>query len=119
MLLITLLPVLAVPALALPTQPQKRLSAVQIFSSRRPDKCLGTTFNRGARPGIGVDLVDCTSPQAVLWDIERGAGYVKVSGSDLVLDAGYVPADFGFPSVCFFIWSCISYAPTAQGGRDM
>lgn len=32
--------------------------------------------------------MDCTSAEVLNWDIERGAGYVKVSTADLVLDAG-------------------------------
>ncbi|KAI9633272.1 uncharacterized protein MKK02DRAFT_39251 [Dioszegia hungarica] len=63
---------------------------------KRATGCLGSTFVRGPRPGITVDLLDCDGAAVLFWDIERGAGKVKVSGLGLVLDAGFTPANFGF-----------------------
>jgi hypothetical protein len=102
-LILTIL-LLASLVVALPhtaSTPVKRATGVLIKSARRPDKCLGTVFIRGARPtpGIRVDLVDCIGGQVLLWDIERGAGRVAITGLGLVLDAGYTPGNFGYLTV--------------------
>lgn len=72
---------------------EKRFESVYIYSSRRPNLCLSTDFIRGPRPGIGVTLVPCES--ALVWDINPGAGVVRVHGNDLVLDASYNPGNGG------------------------
>lgn len=78
----------------------KRYSSALIQSNRRPDYCLGSDFIRGPRPGIGVTLVPCSDGVTILWDIDRGAGTVRVAGgTTLVLDARANPGNFGFLSV--------------------
>jgi hypothetical protein len=82
-------------AIAVPLE--KRFDSVLIYSSRRPNLCLSTDFIRGPRPGIGVTLIPCES--ALLWDINPGAGVVRVHGNDLVLDASYNPGNGGYLTV--------------------
>lgn len=91
---LTLLLSALTPTIALPTSTSdlsKRYTSVLIYSSRRPNLCLSTDFIRGPRPGVGVTLVDCAT--ALTWDINPGAGVVRVSGNDLVLDADYNPGN--------------------------
>lgn len=96
--LLALLPItLSAPAPAPAPSLEKRYTSVLIYSSRRPSLCLSTDFIRGPRPGIGVTLVDCST--AILWDISPGAGVVRVTGNDLVLDASYNPGNGGLLTV--------------------
>lgn len=92
---------LAIIPLALSTPLSKRDSNVLIVSNRRPGFCIGTTFIRGPRPGIGLDLVDCSSTAALRWDINRGDGYITVTGQNLVLTADSPGVNFGFLRVSF------------------
>lgn len=91
MLALAALPLLALTAAASPIT--KRYTGVQIVSGRNGN-CLVAAPKTGV--GSAVYTEPCgSSVAAQLWDINPGSGSVLLTQSNLALDAGSNPGNFG------------------------
>ncbi|ORY27665.1 hypothetical protein BCR39DRAFT_537800 [Naematelia encephala] len=92
--LLTMLALLAlIPLLAAASPIQKRGSG-QLIQANRDGLCLSVQGDfKSATSGTPVVSVPCAD--ASLWDIYPGQGSIIMTGTNLALDAGTSPGDFG------------------------
>ncbi|KAJ6587539.1 G-X-X-X-Q-X-W domain-containing protein [Mycena vulgaris] len=83
------------------TIPNFQTGASTIQPTGHSNKCLDVRGGVFAN-GTPVQIYDCNGSQAQKWDVKRGKGSVKVTGTDYCLDAGSSPGN----GVDMKIWQC-------------
>ncbi|KAJ7592610.1 G-X-X-X-Q-X-W domain-containing protein [Mycena floridula] len=83
------------------TIPNLQTGASTIQPTGHSNKCLDVRGGVFAN-GTPVQIYDCNGTQAQKWDIKRGKGSVKVTGTNFCLDAGSTPGN----GVGMKIWQC-------------